>query len=1477
MELELSVVAQDSGHTTQRDVTVQLGDGTTVAQLCAALGAQSAPGVWLGPEFLAADRTISSTGLRSGAVLGLDAPRQSPPAGTDGPVVVAAVGGLAAGAFASIGPQDVLEAGRAPDCGLRLRDLEVSRQHAAFRLARDAPRIEIRDQGSRNGIGWRGTRLPETSDLEFGEAVRLGETLVEARPLNPVPADLSDDAGTGARAFNRPPHLEAPQHHTTLVEPAEPKKPGGFRMPWIAAMAPLVLGGVIFFIFPQYGAYIIIMMMLSPVILVSNAISDRRGGKKSYASRLREYKTATEQYHSDLEAATRVDERTSRWFAPDQAELVRRAVTPDATLWQRRRPSDRFLSLRIGLVDRPADISLQRGSNDQPEPVLPTVHDVPVSVELRKAGVLGIAAPREALLAAARAIVVQTAVLHSPGDLGIVVVTGSDTAEDWQWASWLPHTRPTSDGFACRRLIAVDGDQASARMAELLRIIDDRAAEQRALLAGGPPPGRAMVVVLDGARRMRAVPGLARLLANGPAVGIYAICLDADEPALPDECGATVVASSPTGTRALVRITGRAPVEDVLLDGCGRDDAERVARSLTPIYALGDGDADRELPDRVRFTELAGITAEPEAIQKRWANSPGGRSSRALLGMAAGEPVVIDIVKDGPHGLIAGTSGSGKSELLQTFVASLALANRPDALNFVLVDYKGGSAFAACSELPHCAGLITDLDGHLVSRALESLSAELKRRELLLAEAGAKDIGDYWARTGARLPRLVIVVDEFASLVEEVPDFVPGVVGIGMRGRSLGVHVVLATQRPGGVVSADMRANLNLRISLRVTSEAESTDVIETPAAARILPRQPGRGYIRTGHGELTAFQAARVGWPLPSEDDAEAELDPAPVVTARYMDTLGQPPEQVVSTDVDEHGRTDLGELVRAIQQAAEGLDLEQPRRPWLPPLPSEVPAALLPATVQATTSAVIGLVDRPAAQAQDAFAIDLDKTGPVVIAGAVRSGRSTALRTLAGSLATATSPADVHLYALDCGNHALAALADFPHTGAVVDGADETRTERLFAMLTAEIGRRQRIFMSGGYGSLAEQRTAVATDDRMPHLVLLLDRLESFVGRYEEHNNGALLDRLETLLRTGPAVGVSCVLASDRTGLTHRIGSAVGARLVLAQATTDDLMYFGVDHKSVPSSMPPGRAIWTPTGEEVQIAILGEDPSGTAQLTHLRALGEELSRRWDGLLPDVRPQRLDPLPEEIDATQLEAMRVTPRPVGAAVATLGVGGDHLGPVDVDIAALGGSFVVCGPSRSGRSTALVSIVESLDGSLPVVVAAPRPSPLRDLDDPNITVLTNDLPSALQAALAGGGPVAVVIDDAELLDDHNVQTLLERFVRGSRDSGSVLIAAGTTEDILLNRYRGWLATARRERCGLILNPASHVDGEVFDLRLPRSTSGGWSPGRALLVRSGATSTIQVARPAPPPAQPPAESAGPIAAPRADPFAGNERPS
>jgi hypothetical protein len=275
---------------------------------------------------------------------------------------------------------------------------------------------------------------------------------------------------------------------------------------------------------------------------------------------------------------------------------------------------------------------------------------------------------------------------------------------------------------------------------------------------------------------------------------------------------------------------------------------------------------------------------------------PSGRGAKLRRAIGHGLPgacrlldlLGVDLRQDGPHALVAGTTGAGKSELLQTMIASLAVVNRPDAMTFVLVDHKGGSAFKDCVHLPHVTGMVTDLDAHLTRRALASLSAELTRRETILAAAGVKDLEDYTERAGRQprhqpLPRLVIVIDEFASLARDLPDFVAGLVGIAQRGRSLGLHLILATQRPSGAVSVGIRASTSLRIALRMTDAAESADVIDAPGTARISRAAPGRGYVRLGHASLIPFQAGRIGGRRPGRPDRPRPAQPVAGAAAAH------------------------------------------------------------------------------------------------------------------------------------------------------------------------------------------------------------------------------------------------------------------------------------------------------------------------------------------------------------------------------------------------------------------------------------------------------------------------------------------------------------------------------------------------------------------------------------------------------------------
>jgi S-DNA-T family DNA segregation ATPase FtsK/SpoIIIE len=434
---------------------------------------------------------------------------------------------------------------------------------------------------------------------------------------------------------------------------------------------------------------------------------------------------------------------------------------------------------------------------------------------------------------------------------------------------------------------------------------------------GTPAPGPCHLVVLDGDPLAPPVAAqLRRAVQEGGTRRVCAVALAPRRRRLPSAC--TVIIDLPdVGPARLSRPDGSADlVEPWYVSGAT---VRKVARALAP---LEDPELDRtatHLPDGVRLFDLLGWSpSDPSAIVARW-DRAGPGFPPVVVGMTEEGPLQIDLVADGPHGLLAGTTGSGKSELLRTLVASLAATVDPGRLTFVLVDYKGGSAFDACASLPHTVGVVTDLDGHLARRALLCLEAELRYREERLRRAEVADIGDFRPGDGeSPLPRLLVIVDEFAALAQELPDFLDALVDVAQRGRSLGVHLLLATQRPSGVVGDAIRANTNLRLSLRVQDRADSVDVVGVPHAADLGRHQPGRGFVRKGPGELLAFQAARV-----SGSGTATTSAVAPFVFAHE-----QPPSASPATA--EEGDDDLAVLVGAVAEAARRRGIPPPRAPW-------------------------------------------------------------------------------------------------------------------------------------------------------------------------------------------------------------------------------------------------------------------------------------------------------------------------------------------------------------------------------------------------------------------------------------------------------------------------------------------------------------------------------------------------------------------
>jgi DNA segregation ATPase FtsK/SpoIIIE, S-DNA-T family len=1335
---------------TPRDVVINGDSDMTVASVATSLirlledrkfddqpiradGIPSAQALWMDGRMLD-PKAPAVRELRDGAVVTIDpkAVTATVTAEPSGLVEIRVVGGPAAGAVHRLGLGGTT-LGTALDADVRLgdpaalgRSLHVVVERNRVTVAASAGTAATLD----------GTPVVEPRTWPTGGMLVVGSTVLSLA-TSEVPDAHLEPLPEGGLAYLRPPRSTAPWRPRRIEVPTPPERGPRQRIGLLCTLVFSVFGLVMAFaVGPWWWGLTALSRPLTRLGTwvgtwvgpwVGERVGERTHGRVTFRSSATSYKTRRAEFDAAVETLRREDEAERRARYPDPAQVLLTGIGPRRRLWERRITDPDTLHLRVGLADRPAQIEPagadggpQKGPHAGPHAwQAPVARTVPVVLPLAELGVIGLTGPRPLSRGLARWLVAQAATLHSPRDLAIIVLSAEPGgAEHWNWVRWLPHCAPR-EGENCVALVGTDPESVARRVTELAMLITDRRR------AGSEALPYNVLLVLDGARELRRVPGMAQVLSGGPRFGVHAICIDDEDRLLPEEC--TAVAAWDWDRPDALRLRGYVVdlAGPLLADQVSPTWCDRLARALAPVRDMSqDEDAATEpLPRSVRLLDLLGMP-DPTAghVLAAWsagiaraggpagiaraggaagAAGTGGGTTRIPIGSAATGPYWVDLRADGPHGLIAGTAGADRSELLRTLIAALAVANRPDEMTFVLIDPAGDGAFGECTRLPHTVATVTGLDRHGSRRILESLAAELRRRERILRDAGATDLEEYAGRRGSPddratadratadratadratadratadratvdhaadhagsvrsrvdrvragrepgsgqepLPRLVIVADEFADLATERPEFVAGLVDIGRRGGSLGLHLVLGTGHPAGVLTADVQAATTLRIALRLAGAEESLEVLDSPEAARIPTSLPGRCHVRSGLAAPQTVQSARTGGRRPGTAGVDTAVLPLP------WQGLGRALPASDAIADESTLPTDLSVLVQAIRSAAQRSGIDRGSSPWLDPLPERVtltPRTAAGGSVVEPPPIEFGLTDLPAAQAREPLTLDLAHGGHVYVAGAARSGRSTVLRTLAGVLAAACSPYDVHLYAIDCGAGALLPLASLPHCGAVVARDQVDRVERLLAALTAEVERRRQLLAAAGFASITEQRAAVTSAERLPWMILMLDRWEDFVGAFEDHDYGRLVDAVQRLLREGAAGGVRGVFTGDRPEPGGPASTLFDRRLVLRMSDPRDYERAGIPETHVPSRTPPGRVLepagasdpppgTSPDAEtpadapprESQIGLLGDDPSGTAQVAALQAIARSAAGRYGELPPRMRPLHID------------------------------------------------------------------------------------------------------------------------------------------------------------------------------------------------------------------------------------------------------------
>ena len=1401
-------------------------------------------------------------------------------------VLHATAGPLAGQEFPISAGQVVL--GRDAKADVVLADSMVSKRHARLEVGQH---IEVVDLNSANGVLVDGFAVQRVR-LEEGEPFVIGATTLVMRLARSFDGSAAEEPiieRGGGLMFNRSPRVEVRYPGTGFKAPRIPTEKIGKMFPWPILITPILMGAALYTM--NGNPRSLLMIVMTPLMALGNIINQAVQEKKSSNHEYVLFERQYEQLEEDFFRGKPEEEEARNAEVPPVAEVYDRAMRLGPMLWTRRPEHWNFLAVRLGSCTLPARNTIEEMDTpdglpefidrvDRLQTRYESVDDVPIFELLADAGSIGIAGPQNLAADTMRGLAVQLLGLHAPNDVVSVAFADSAWTAELDWLKWMPHTSSEKSPF--RDVALADSAPTGAA---LLSMLEDYV--QRAAAGGSDAPSEPrgpfkddwnpLLYGTDVSRaasdHKKTVPvsvivfvssdapvdrgRLTDVLDRGADYGVHAIFVSPTVESLPAVCRSYIDVTNGLETAhvGLVR-TGEA-FDSVRIEGVSNAYMHMLARRMAPVVDASTVVHDAsDIPSSVGFLQLVdpAVAEDPQVVIERWRQnntivdrSPAPRprlkkagNLRAIIGQGASDAMALDLRTHGPHALVGGTTGAGKSEFLQAWVLGMAAAHSPDRVTFLFIDYKGGSAFADCVELPHCVGLVTDLSPHLVRRALTSLRAELHHREHLLNRKKAKDLLELEKRQDPECPpALVLVIDEFAALASEMPEFVDGVVDIAQRGRSLGIHLIMATQRPAGVIKDNLRANTNLRIALRMADEDDSRDVVGDPIAATFPASIPGRGIAKTGPGRLVPFQSAYAGGWTDEDDGAVVEVR---VSELRFGSTAEWEPDRPAEAETHDEdlGPNDQKRIVSTLIRASEVAGLPAPRRPWLDDLATVVDLANL--DNDGDTRIPIAVMDVPENQVQEPAVFVPDRDGSLVVYGTSGAGKSTVLKTIATAAGMRPDLGRVQVYCLDFASGALGPLAELPHVGSVVDGMDAERIQRLFRTLEREMDRRSAAFSAASAATVQEYREIA--DPNMPRIIVLLDNFPEFKKDWEYAPGRAPFYRtFMRILGEGRTLGVHTVITADRgNAVPSAVASNISRRVVLRLGDESQYMMLNAPRDILDEQSAAGRAIID--GHEAQIAVLGGTSNVVEQTKALREFAAKLRAQGVRDLPEIGA-----LPTMVPASDMPAT-VDGMPV------FGVADDTLAPHGFEPL---GSFVISGPPASGRTNALRALVvamERFDPNVRMYHLGTRRSELKDfrpwvrsaIKPEEEKDLVTELTELVTSDVADGR-ILIVIEDIPHLADGAADRPMRALLQAMNNSDHMLI--GEAEISRASGSVGVLGEWKTGRQGIILKPDTYDGESIFKTAFSRVKRSDFPVGRGIFVQAGRMVTMQMPFVAPAP--------------------------
>ena len=1042
-----------------------------------------------------------------------------------------------------------------------------------------------------------------------------------------------------------------------LINPpgAEPQKPSDELLKLI--MPPLIMVGVtlLITIFQPRGLYIIAtvsMSVVSVIFSVQGFFKNRKKYKEDKKERVELYHLYLKDKAKDLEQISRKQREGMFYHFPAIEDLTKMVKRYDSRIYEKTPLHFDFLAYRLGLGKVPTSYELKYGQEERSGKkdaleeegyalfqAHQKIDNLPIVASLNR-GPVGYVGPRPIVLEQLQLLVAQLAVFHSYHDLTIIPIIPEEEKESWDWMRWLPHA--TLQDMNVRSFVYNQRtrDQVLNSLNQILKLRKAQKEEEKANDTKIFHP-HYVVLITDETLILDHV--IMEFFREDPTELGCSIIYVADVLSSLSENIQTVISIKDRNQGQLLLQEGVLRELDFQLDHFPEGyDKEAISRGLAPLKHIQQ--LKSSIPDSVTFLEMyQAETFNDLKVLSRWESHAPYQSLAVPIGLRGKDDLVYLNLHEkahGPHGLIAGTTGSGKSETIQSYILSLAVNFHPHDVAFLLIDYKGGGMANLFKDLPHLLGTITNLDGAQSMRALASINAEIHRRERLFGQYGVNHINQYQKKfklgeATEPLPHLFLISDEFAELKVNQPDFIKELVSIARVGRSLGVHLILATQKPSGVVDDQIWSNSRFKLALKVADRGDSMEMLRTADAAEIT--QTGRAYLQVGNNEV--YELFQTAW---SGADYQPEKDQLGIEdhTIYLINELGQ--YEVLNQDLSgldmaeeiKEVPTELDVIVQEINHLHQQEGIAAVAQPWLPPLKERITLDELDKVVpieawqkRTAPSVLIGVADIPQAQKQEAVAIDLSKDGNILLYGSPGTGKTTFLQTAAMDLARKQSPENLTMYLLDFGTNGLAPLTQLPHVADSLLLDQTEKIQKFIRIINRELDRRKKLLSEHGVGTIALYREV--TGKQEPTMVILMDSYESMKDEPYETDLFKLFMRIS---REGLSIGVHLIItASRQNNLRAQLYSNFKHQLTLPQNDISEVRgIVGATPLAATMEDIKGRALMKRDEVDVvQFALPVAGDNDIQIINNLRDQVQSLKEMWTGRTPAGIPMVPDELTE--------------------------------------------------------------------------------------------------------------------------------------------------------------------------------------------------------------------------------------------------------